>query len=323
MVSFERQFEETGADVICLTGPTAAGKTALAVELAQRRPLEIISVDSAQIYRGMDIGTGKPDARTRTLAPHRLIDIRDPADPYSAANFREDALREISDIVGNGKTPLLVGGSMLYFQVLRKGLAAMPAADPGVRRQIEEQAAREGWEAIHRRLREVDPEAAARIHPNDPQRLQRALEVYLLSGEKISNFHDERKNQSSGSTSFRLHFLALHPAERSVLHDRIESRFRQMLSDGLIAEVETLHRRDDLHPGLPSMKSVGYRQIWQYLDGETSYPEMVEKGVAATRQLAKRQLTWLRGWSETRNLTEDSERNLDEALKFVDSLAFW
>ncbi len=307
--------------MICLTGPTAAGKTALALELARCRPLEIVSVDSAQIYRGMDIGTGKPDARARAAAPHRLIDIRDPAEPYSAANFRDDAVAEMRDILGKGKTPLLVGGSMLYFQALRKGLAAMPAADPDTRRAIEAQAAREGWAAIHRRLAAADPRAAARIHPNDPQRLQRALEVFLLTGRTISSFHDERKNRPAGSTSFRLHFLAIRPAERSALHKRIDSRFRRMLADGLIAEVEQLRRRNDLHPGLPSMKSVGYRQVWQYLDGGTSYPEMVEKGVAATRQLAKRQLTWLRGWPEARSLVEDPERNLDEALKFVDSLA--
>ena len=323
MASSRRQFEETGADAICLTGPTAAGKTALAVELAQRRPLEIVSVDSAQIYRDMDIGTGKPDTRTRSLAPHRLIDIRDPSEPYSAANFRDDALVEMRDIHARGKTPLLVGGTMLYFQVLRRGLAAMPAANPEVRRDIEAQAAREGWEAIHRRLAEVDPEAAARIHPNDPQRLQRALEIYLVTGEKISSFHRERKNRPNRSTSFKLHFLAVHPTERSAIHKRIDARFKRMLADGLVAEVERLYRREDLHPGLPSMKSVGYRQIWQYLDGRMAYPEMVEKSVAATRQLAKRQLTWLRGWPEVRNFIWDSERKPEDVLKFVDSLAIW
>ena len=323
MASSRRQREQTGADAICLTGPTAVGKTALAVELVRRRPLEIVSVDSAQIYRGMDIGTGKPDARALALAPHRLIDIREPSEPYSAANFRADALAEMRDILVQGKTPLLVGGTMLYFQVLRKGLAAMPPANPDVRREIEAQAAREGWAAIHRRLAEVDPQAAARIHPNDPQRLQRALEIYLLTGKSISGIHKERKNRPDWSTSFKLHFLAIHPAERSELHERIRARFQRMLADGLVAEVERLYRREDLHADLPSMKSVGYRQIWQYLDGGTDYSEMVEKSIAATRQLAKRQLTWLRGWPEVRNFTGDSERKPDDILKFVDSLAIW
>ncbi len=314
---------QSAVDVICLAGPTAAGKTALAVEMARRRPLQIISVDSAQIYRGMDIGTGKPDARTQALAPHRLIDIRDPAESYSAAQFREDAENAIREVREQGDTPLLVGGTMLYFQVLRRGLAALPAADRELRREIEAQAAREGWGAIHRRLAAVDPQAAARIHVNDPQRLQRALEVFLLTGKTITSLHNERKVASEGSTSFRLHFLVIHPIRRSVLHQRIESRFRRMLAGGLIEEVEQLHRRDDLHPGLPSMRSVGYRQVWRYLDGETAYPEMVEQGVAATRQLAKRQLTWLRSWSESRRLTEDPAGNLDEALKFLDSLALW
>ena len=323
MVSTREQSEDTGAAVICLTGPTAGGKTSLAVELAQRRPLEIVSVDSAQIYRGMDIGTGKPDAQTRALAPHRLIDIRDPAEPYSAANFRDDALREIREILASGKTPLLVGGTMLYFQVLREGLAAMPAADPDVRRKIEQEAALQGWDAIHRRLGEVDPEAAGRIHPNDPQRLQRALEVFYVTGKPISSFHAERKCGQNRSTFFKLHFLAIHPSQRSILHQWIDSRFRQMLANGLTGEVENLYRRDDLHPGLPSMKSVGYRQVWQYLDGAIAYPEMVEKSIAATRQLAKRQLTWLRGWPDLSRITEDRGKNLGEALKFVDSVAIW
>ena len=319
----QRQRGEPGADAICLTGPTAVGKTALAVALVRRRPLEIVSVDSAQVYRGMDIGTGKPDAPTLALAPHRLIDIRDPAEPYSAADFRADALAEMRDILARGKTPLLVGGTMLYFQVLRRGLAAMPPANPDLRREIEAWAARDGWAAIHRRLAEIDPQAAARIHPNDPRRLQRALEIYLLTGKNISGMHKERKSRPNRSTSFKLHFLAIHPAERSVLHKRIYARFQRMLADGLVAEVERLYRRGDIHADLPSMKSVGYRQIWRYFDGRTDYSEMVEKSVAATRQLAKRQLTWLRGWPEVRNFTEDSERKPDQILKFVDSLAIW
>ncbi len=309
--------------MFCLAGPTAAGKTALAVELTQHRPLEIVSVDSAQVYRGMDIGTGKPDARTRAVAPHRLIDIRDPAEPYSAADFRADALDAISGILASGKTPLLVGGTMLYFQVLRDGIASMPPANPDIRREIEQQAEREGWEAMHRRLADVDPDAATRIHPNDPQRLQRALEVWQVTGKTISSIHAERNSRPNGSISFRLHFFATHPPERAELHQRIDARFRQMLDDGLVAEVERLYRRNDLHPGLPSMKSVGYRQVWRYLAGESAYPEMVEKSVAATRQLAKRQLTWLRSWPGLRRFTGDPGRNRDQALQFVDSFTIW
>lgn len=330
---------------ICLVGPTAAGKTELAVELVQRRPLEIVSVDSAQVYRGMDIGTGKPDARLRQLAPHRLIDIRDPAESYSAAQFRVDALAAIREIFAAGRTPLLVGGTMLYFRALWQGLAPLPGADAGLRRQLAEDAARNGWQAIHRRLADVDPRAAARIHPNDPQRLQRALEVYLLTGRTISSFHDERKSGAGRSTGFRLHFLEIDPGDRAALHRRIESRFRQMLADGLVEEVRGLHGRSDLHGGLPSMKSVGYRQVWQYLDGALGYSEMVEKSIAATRQLAKRQLTWLRGWPGLQRLDDedrskdcgedrgnrgkdcrkdcrkDCKNSLDAALKFIDSLA--
>ncbi len=308
-------------DAICLVGPTAAGKTALAVELVRSRPLEIISVDSTQIYRGMDIGTGKPDARTRALAPHRLIDIRDPVERYSAADFRADALNAIGEIVAAGKTPLLVGGSMLYFRVLRQGLAPMPAANPKVRAEIEGQAAREGWEAVHRSLAEVDPVAAAWIHPNDPQRLQRALEVFRVSGRTISSYHAERNSRPSGSEDIVFHFIAIQPASRSILHQRIEARFRRMLDAGLVAEVESLHRRGDLHLGLPSIKSVGYRQVWQYLDGDLSYPAMVEKSVAATRQLAKRQVTWLRGWPKLRQYDQDAAHSRQRLLKFVDSVA--
>ena len=314
---------ERNADVFCLAGPTAAGKTAIAVALAQQRPLEIISVDSAQVYRGMDIGTGKPDAATLALAPHRLIDIRDPGEPYSAADFRADAMDAIRGILASGKTPLLVGGTMLYFQVLRDGLASMPPANPDVRREIEQQAASEGWEAVHRRLAAVDPEAAARIHPNDPQRLQRAMEVWQVTGKTISSIHAERKCPGNGSISFRLHFFATHPPERSELHQRIDARFRRMLENGLVAEVQRLRQRDDLHPELPAMKSVGYRQVWQHLDGELAYQEMVEKSIAATRQLAKRQLTWLRGWPGLRRFDGDPGRNLGRILEFVDSFRIW
>lgn len=301
---------------ICLMGPTAAGKTALAVELVQQLPLEIINVDSAQIYRGMDIGTGKPDAATLARAPHRLIDFLDPAERYSAAAFRADALREMAGIQAAGRTPLLVGGTMLYFRALRDGLADLPEADPAVRRRIDAMAEAEGWAAVHRRLRDVDPQAAARIHPTDPQRLQRALEVYELTGRPLSEL------QAVGHRDelpFDLHFLAVQPAERRVLHQRIERRFRAMLDQGLVEEVRRLHERSDLHAGLPSIRSVGYRQVWQYLCGELNYEAMVERGIIATRQLAKRQMTWLRSWRALRNVDSEDPAMLARVLKMLRS----
>lgn len=285
-------------DIICLLGPTASGKTAVAVDLVQRLPLSIISVDSAQIYRGLDIGSGKPDADTLRRAPHRLIDIVDPAVAYSASDFRRDAAREIATVLDAGRTPLLVGGTMLYFKVLRDGLAALPKADPAVRKEIEMLAATAGWEAVHAELQLVDPESAARIHPNDPQRLQRALEVFRVSGRSMTALHEEERQQAGPELPWHLHFLAIQPADRGVLHDRIASRFRQMLEHGLEQEVAQLFQREDLHSKLPALKSVGYRQMWQYLSGEISYDAMVEKSIIATRQLAKRQLTWMRGWPD-------------------------
>lgn len=301
---------------ICLMGPTAAGKTALAVELVQQLPLEIINVDSAQIYRGMDIGTGKPDAATLARAPHRLIDILDPAERYSAAAFRGDALREMARIHAAGRTPLLVGGTMLYFRALRDGLADLPEADPVVRRRIDAMAEAEGWAAVHRRLREVDPQAAARIHPTDPQRLQRALEVHELTGRPLSEL---QAADHGAELPFQLHFLAVHPDDRSVLHQRIERRFRAMLDEGLVEEVRRLHERSDLHAGLPSIRSVGYRQVWQYLCGEMNYEAMVERGIIATRQLAKRQMTWLRSWQALRNVDSEDPAMLARVLKMLRS----
>ncbi len=282
---------------ICLAGPTASGKTALAMELFQRYPLRLINVDSAQVYRGLDIGTGKPSAIELEKAPHSLIDIRDPAEPYSASEFAKDALQEISLAHAAGQIPLLVGGTMLYFKVLRDGLAAMPDADPAIRSQIEEQAAEQGWDAVHARLAAVDPVAAERIHPNDPQRLQRALEVYLVSGRTLTDFHaEEAQGRALPQLEFR--FFAIQPRERHVLHERIAARFQAMLEAGLVDEVRGLRERGDLHATLPSIKSVGYRQVWQHLEGKLSYEEMVEKSIIATRQLAKRQLTWLRSWRD-------------------------
>jgi tRNA dimethylallyltransferase len=277
-------------------GPTACGKTRVAVELAQLFPVEIISVDSALVYRGLDIGSGKPDQATQARAPHRLIDIRDPAQTYSAADFRNDALREMKDILGKGRIPLLVGGTMLYFKALREGLAAMPSADPDVRAKILELAQSEGWGAVHKRLQEVDPIAAQRIHPNDPQRLQRALEVYEVSGRTMSDLHAEKPAGDAQDLPCKLTFLAMLP-ERAALHEVIAQRFHAMLAQGLVDEVSSLRVRGDLTADMPALRSVGYRQVWEYLDEKYDYTTMVEKGIAATRQLAKRQYTWLRSWS--------------------------
>ena len=274
-------------------GPTAAGKTDLAVALHENLPCDLISVDSALVYKGMDIGTAKPDAETLARAPHRLIDIRDPAEPYSAAEFCEDALKEMEEITARGRVPLLVGGTMMYYKALRDGMAELPAADETVRQQILDQAEAEGWPSVHARLAEVDPVSAARIHPTDPQRLQRALEVYLVSGKTMTQLREE---QTRRQLPYQVLNLAVAPVERSILHERIAQRFRLMLENGFLEEVEELFARADLHPGLPSIRSVGYRQAWSYLAGELTRDEMVEKGIIATRQLAKRQFTWLRGW---------------------------
>ena len=302
-------------------GPTASGKTALAVELAQRYPFQIISVDSAQVYRDMNIGTGKPTQEILDIAPHRLIDIADPADAYSASEFRGDAIAEIKDVLAQGDTPLLVGGTMLYFRVLRDGLADMPHADSGIRAEIEELAEREGWEAVHQQLARVDPASAARIHPNDPQRLQRALEVFRVSGKTMTAMHSEGQTDLKLEQPFNLHFFAIQPEDRSVLHRQIEQRFKQMLRDGLLAEVEMLHSRKDLNPLLPSIKSVGYRQVWQYIEGELDYDGMIEKSIIATRQLAKRQLTWLRSWKNLQSLSDSSAQSTDSVLKYVHSIS--
>jgi len=278
---------------IFLMGPTASGKTTLAVELVKRFPLEIISVDvdSALVYRGMNIGTAKPEAELLRLAPHRLIDIRDPAEGYSAAEFREDALAEMADITAQGRIPLLTGGTFLYFRALESGLSDMPAADARVRARLEAEAQQHGWEALHARLASVDPQAASRIHANDPQRIQRALEVYELSGRPISDFHGQ---QQADALPYRLLKLGLVPEDRAVLHEQIQQRFMQMLADGLVEEVRALTSRGDLTPELPAMRAVGYRQVWAFLAGNSGYDEMVEQAIVATRQYAKRQLTWLR-----------------------------
>ena len=304
---------------ICLMGPTAAGKTQFAMDLADRFSSTLINVDSAQVYRGMDIGTGKPDATTRRRYPHRLMDIRDPSEIYSASQFRADAIQEMSDALVSGKTPILVGGTMLYFKVLRDGLAAMPNASPRVRKQIEALAAESGWESVHTELKKVDPESAARIHANDPQRLQRALEVFLLTGKSLTALH--RESHYPVELPCRLYFVAIQPTDRAVLHNRIAERFRRMLSEGLIEEVRVLRDRGDLNPSMSSMKSVGYRQVWQYLAGEFTHGEMIEKSIVATRQLAKRQLTWLRGWPALKALGEPDKNSLDVILKILETAA--
>lgn len=281
-------------------GPTASGKTDLAIALRQHLPVELISVDSTLVYRGMDIGTAKPTPEELATAPHRLINIRDPSEPYSAADFCTDAGREIASIHAAGKIPLLVGGTMLYFKALLDGLAEMPAADAGVRAQIEREASLYGWPQIHAELNKVDPEAAAEIHPNHSQRLSRALEVYRVSGKTMTQLRREQLTNSGMPfvDRYRITQLAIAPYERNTLHERIAIRFRKMLEQGLIEEVSLLHRRGDLHSNLPAIRAVGYRQVWDYLDGVLTREEMVERGIIATRQLAKRQFTWLRGWSD-------------------------
>ena len=288
-------------------GPTASGKTGLAVDLCQRFPLEIISVDSALVYRGMDIGTAKPDRETLELAPHRLIDIRDPAQSYSAADFRKDALQEMKQITSSGKVPLLAGGTMLYFRALEHGLSRLPAADPEVRKQLAQQAAEIGWPAMHEILREKDPQAASAIHPNDPQRVQRALEVIAISGKRMS----ELQAKAPGDTlNYRLLKIIISPEPRSVLHERIEQRFDQMINAGFVDEMKSLFARSDLNEGMPSMRAVGYRQGWEWLQGKITFDQMREKAIFATRQLAKRQLTWLRRESASvwYDLQTDSEK---------------
>ncbi|MDH5517550.1 MAG: tRNA (adenosine(37)-N6)-dimethylallyltransferase MiaA [Gammaproteobacteria bacterium] len=276
---------------IAIMGPTASGKTDLAIELAQQLPCEIISVDSALVYRGMDIGTAKPSKQELALAPHQLIDIREPEETYSAAEFRTDALESMHDMTQRGKIPLLVGGTMLYYKALQEGLSPLPAADQDVRNKLEAEANAKGWEYMHQRLLEVDPEAAARIHKNDPQRIQRALEVYQITGQSMSSLWAQ---QSADKLKYRLIKIVLFPEDRAALHLRIEQRFKNMLDQGFIEEVEALKKYNHVGLDIPSMRAVGYRQVLEYLQGDYDYPEMLDKGIFASRQLAKRQITWLR-----------------------------
>jgi len=298
---------------IFIMGPTASGKTALAMALRQQLPVEIISVDSALIYRGMDIGAAKPTREEQQIAPHRLIDILDPAQSYSAAYFRRDALLEMEKIVASGRIPLLVGGTMLYFKALLDGLSPLPSADVTIRAEIEMQAKQFGWGAIHKRLQAVDPISAARIHPNDPQRLSRALEVFLVSGKSLT----ELTEIVEAELPYNVLQFAILPQDRKILHQRIEMRFLQMLKTGFEDEVSALYARGDLHGDVPAIRSVGYRQMWSYLSGEISYDEMVYRGICATRQLAKRQITWLRGWKNVHRLDSDDIKGILNTILHV------
>jgi tRNA dimethylallyltransferase len=278
---------------IFLMGPTASGKTDLAIQLRQQLPVEVISVDSALIYRGMDIGTAKPSKAELALAPHSLIDICDPAESYSAANFRTDALREMQEISAQGKIPLLVGGTMLYYKALLEGLSPLPSADEKVRSEIEAKATLIGWAGLHQELSKIDPISAQRINPNDSQRINRALEVFYLTGKTLT----ELTAQKGEALPYDILQFAIAPEQREVLHRRIEQRFHKMIELGFQQEVEKLYRRPDLNENLPSIRCVGYRQMWEYLRGDYDHDEMVFRGICATRQLAKRQITWLRGWT--------------------------
>lgn len=307
--------------ILCLAGPTAAGKSAATLALAQRWPLEIINVDSATIYRGMDIGTAKPGLDERHNVPQHMLDIIDPADSYSAATFQQDALALIDAILLRGRLPLLAGGTMMYYKALREGLDDLPAADPALRRSLESRAAASGWPALHAELASLDPDTAARLAPNDSQRIQRALEVCLLSGQPMSALLGRKQANATGpALPYEFHTISLEPSERTQLHQRIALRFDQMLEQGLAAEVRQLHARPDLHPGLPSVRCVGYRQMWSWLDSEISLETAREQAIAATRQLAKRQITWLRAQPE-RQIVDCLSSQAQDAI--IDVAAPW
>lgn len=310
-----------GFQAVCIAGPTASGKSALALALAERLPVEIVSVDSALVYRGMDIGTAKPTAAERAAVAHHLIDIRDPREAYSAAEFVRDARRLIDEIAARDRTPVLVGGTMLYFKALLHGLDEMPAANAAIRARIEQRAHELGWPALHAELARVDPATAARLAPADSQRIQRALEVWQVSGQPLSAFHAADRAEKLARID-NLPLFSLEPTERAWLHQRIEQRFDAMLATGFVDEVHALRARGDLGPTLPSMRCVGYRQAWQALDGEFPLAELRARGIAATRQLAKRQLTWLRGMPGRHVLPVDEDSHPDElARRLLQALA--
>ncbi len=300
--------------VITLMGPTASGKSALGLELARRFPCEIVNVDSAQVYRGLDIGSAKPSLEERKEIPHHLLDIRDPGDQYSAADFCRDVAQLLPEILERGRTPLLVGGTMLYFKALLEGLSDLPAADESVRAQIEKEAEQKGWPCLHAELAKVDPQTADKLHPNHSQRIARALEVFRVSGKPMSELQAASPVGDKGVlAAYTVCQLAIAPRDRFVLHERISRRFQQMLDAGFVDEVRRLFSRGDLNLSLPALRSVGYRQVWEYLEGRTDYSTMVEKGIVATRQLAKRQFTWLRNWQGINWVyTQEADGNLLE-----------
>jgi len=310
-VAIEQIADDSRRAVIFLMGPTGAGKTDVAVDLVSRIPCGIISVDSALVYRGMDIGTAKPGAEVLEKAPHSLIDICDPAEAYSAARFRSDALAEIESIFAKGQVPVLVGGTMLYFRALAQGLSSLPASEPTVRQALLAQANLDGWDAMHVRLLQTDPVAGQRIHPNDPQRILRALEVFELTGVPLSELQG-----NTDPLPYRIIRVVIAPTDRSVLHDRIEQRFKRMMEQGFLSEVQRLFQRGDLYADMPSMRAVGYRQLWSYLAGESGLDTAIERGIIATRQLAKRQLTWLRSEpDEPKWIDSGGKYMLDNVLK--------
>lgn len=300
--------------VICLMGPTASGKTRLAMQLAEHLPVDLISADSAMVYRGMDMGTAKPTLAEQEKVPHRLLDIRDPKEPYSAGQFYQDALREIQHSHERQRIPLLVGGTMLYFHVLQQGFSTLPSADPKLRENIYNEAQVIGWPAIHEKLKAVDPQSAREIHPNDAQRIQRALEVYYLTQQPLSELHIQ---QQISPLSYDFINVILNPEDRAALHQRIVRRWKEMIEKGFIEEVKQLYNRGDLHPDLPALRTVGYRQVWGYLAGEYDYTMMEEKAVAATRQLAKRQLTWLRRWPNAIRFNSEDPDLLKAVLAYL------
>ncbi len=306
--------------ILCLMGPTGSGKTALAVELVQRFPCEIISVDSAMVYRGLDIGTAKPSAPLLRIAPHRLLDCRDPADSYSAGDFQIEALREIQDILNRNKIPLLVGGTMLYFHILHYGLDPLPEQDRLIRSQLQQEARQIGWTALHERLASIDPQAAKRIHPHDSQRIQRALEVYTLTGKPLTEQQVLQAEQTV--LPYPLHSLILNPGDRQSLHQGIEKRFLTMLEQGFLEEVKHLYQRGDLSLENPAIRSVGYRQAWEYLSGELSFEAMKEKAIIATRQLAKRQLTWLRRFKEAKCFDSEAKDLREQVSNYLQPFFF-
>ena len=309
-----------GARCIALAGPTAAGKSAAAMAIAARWPTEIISVDSALVYRGMDVGTAKPSATEMALVPHHLVDIRDPLQAYSAAEFVRDTERLVADIQRRGRLALLVGGTMMYFKALLHGIDAMPPANAAVRAELEQEAAARGWPALHAELARVDPATAQRLAPADSQRIQRALEVFRISGQPISVLQVSGKGTPSTRPLAHIPVLSLEPGERAWLHARIAQRFDAMLEAGLLDEVRALRARGDLHPELPSMRCVGYRQAWEALEGAFPMAELRERGIAATRQLAKRQITWLRSMPQRHVLACDDPQALDRLLSLTDRL---